>query len=172
MFPSSVFLFPILFRHNSPYQIYEDVTTACHHLLEAGWIHCDLKENNIIVTRNKDHTYSGKVIDFGLALETKKMPYDPYWEFTPATFADDHVKYPHIAPEILRGETGWSVEGEVYSLGYLFRCTASSFDIVKLKAISNLCMRDDPDMRLWFQDIAVILHQEMELALEVKISKN
>ena len=80
--------------------ISHDLVDALAHIHSKGFLHCDLKSNNVLVTDNHGH-----IIDFGKACNSAFPPAKKY------TF-----HYPHIAPEVLNG-TSCSKASDVYSLG-------------------------------------------------------
>ena len=77
-----------------------NVADALAHLHRKGFLHCDLKANNILISNQQ-----GYLIDFGKACPIKKPPAKQYKKI-----------YPHIAPEVLN-ESPCSTKSDIYSLG-------------------------------------------------------
>lgn len=89
-----------------------NVDDALQHLHKNGFLHCDLKNNNIVVNatqitaeNNSITEYSGYLIDFGKACRSSSPSAKRYTTF-----------YPHIAPEVLAGGC-CSQQSDIFSLG-------------------------------------------------------
>ncbi|XP_076029183.1 serine/threonine-protein kinase PknA-like [Oratosquilla oratoria] len=87
------------------FQVTESVRLIHH----RGWTHNDLKQDNIVVTRNCD-LWDATLIDFGSAVRIDKAVY--------RKDKTGHITFPHIAPELFKGR-GTSSASDVYSIGYL-----------------------------------------------------
>ena len=135
----------------------EDVVYALYEQNQAGWLHGDVKSNNIVVKRNRDNSFSGKVVDFGLSKRLTDGPFLRHVSFKPANFIDNQERYPHIAPEILKGTTGDTTEGDVHSFGYILKNIALRFYMPKLLQMSQRCMQEDPKKRPTLPEILITL---------------
>ena len=126
-----------------------------------GWIHGDIKSNNMVVKRNSNGTYSGKVIDFGLSKRIKHLPYPPK-NFKPEDFASNQELFPHLAPEMLKTETGDTLASESYAVGRLLYEVAAVYGrpMARLGKISTWCCRDDPQLRPDMETIVDWIHEE------------
>ena len=137
-----------------------------------GWIHGDIKSNNVVVKRNSHSSYSGKVIDFGLSKQIKRLPYPPK-RFNPEDFATNHERYPHIAPEILRAETGDTLASESYSVGRLLCDVATVFGrpLARVGNIGTWCCRENPERRPSMEKILGWIHEEKkrEVGFQIKV---
>ena len=69
------------------FQVCYDIVDALHHLHQTGFLHCDLKTNNVLVYKKK-----GYLVDFG---KVKKITNKSSKQYTQV--------YKHIAPEVLNG---------------------------------------------------------------------
>ena len=77
-----------------------DITEALFHVHKKGFLHCDVKSNNVLVSGKK-----GFLIDFGKACPISRPTARKYSSF-----------YNHIATEVLRGFPV-STSTDVFSLG-------------------------------------------------------
>ncbi|XP_076052842.1 tyrosine-protein kinase Lck-like [Oratosquilla oratoria] len=85
------------------------VTESVRLIHLRGWTHNDIKQDNIVVTRNRD-LWNATLIDFGSAVHIGKAVY--------SKDRTGHITFPHIAPELFKGR-GTSSESDVYSIGHL-----------------------------------------------------
>lgn len=81
-----------------------DITDALDHMHQKGYIHCDLKTNNVLVFQRK-----GYLIDFGKVRGMHSTTGKKYQEV-----------YSHIATEVLKGCPP-NFASDVYSLGKVFK---------------------------------------------------
>ena len=93
--------------------ILRKVAEAVHHVHNVGFLHNDIKGNNVVLD-NRDGSYNPVLIDFG-----KSLPMTGFKG--PKVLTKDKQEkyirdYPHIAPEIVKGEQGQSVASDIYSL--------------------------------------------------------
>lgn len=103
--------------------ISHDVTDALAHIHSKGFLHCDLKSNNVLVADKH-----GQIIDFGKACDSAFPPGKKY------TF-----HYAHIAPEVLNG-THCSKASDVYSLSKILHEVATKQEIPGLVANAQKCL--------------------------------
>lgn len=124
------------------------VADALGYVHKMGFLHCDLKSNNIVVSNNK-----GYLIDFGKACPILSPPAKKY-----------KYLYPHIAPEVLGGSP-CSKESDIYSLGIVFNKISSFKEINVLKSISKQCMNKNPSSRPTIIGILSTLSTQNEVCL-------
>ena len=94
--------------------ILRDIIDGLGHIHKRGILHNDLKANNVVLEKRKEE-WNPVIIDFGKA----RMISDPK---PPMSLSENkqreyRMKYPHIAPEIVRGEGAQSVLSDIFSLG-------------------------------------------------------
>ena len=94
-------------------EIIKKVASALKHVHEAGFLQNDVKSNNVVLDEDGG-TYNPVLIDFGksLPLTGLKGPKIMSKECQQA-YAK---KYPHIAPEIVSGRKGQSIQSDIFSL--------------------------------------------------------
>ena len=114
-----------------------------------GWVHGDIKSDNVIVVKNQNNTFSGKLIDLGWAKKIKELPSKPIFHFKQEKnmLALNEILYPHMAPEKLLNLVGCSLETEVWALGCLLSDVGLTYNIESLVAYSRKCMQREPVKR-------------------------
>ena len=136
----------------------EDVVYALEEQQQAGWLHGDIKSNNIVVKRNKEKSFTGKVIDFGLSKRLSDGPFRRHVSFKPANFIYNRIEFPQIAPEILNGYTGDTTEADVFAFGHMINHLGLRFQMPKLLLMSQGCMQEDPKKRPTLPVILITLN--------------
>ncbi|XP_076062443.1 uncharacterized protein LOC143037775 [Oratosquilla oratoria] len=76
---------------------------------QRGWTHNDIKYDNVVVMKN-GFLLESTLIDFGNAARIGKV--------TCGTDSSAHITFPHIAPELFKGQSN-SSKSDVYSIGHL-----------------------------------------------------
>jgi serine/threonine-protein kinase len=107
-----------------------NVADALHHMHKKGFLHCDLKGNNIVVSNHR-----GYLIDFGKACSVTAPPSKKYTSF-----------YPHIAPEVLSGSP-CSKQSDIFSLGTVLSKVGRSQHINVILKIGKECLNNSPYSR-------------------------
>ena len=95
-------------------RILRGIIEALSHVHSKDVLHNDLKSNNILLEkRGKD--FNPVIIDFGKA----RFISNPKARMSLSASAQEEYQhsYPHIAPEIVRGEGRQSVQSDVFSVG-------------------------------------------------------
>jgi len=100
-----------------------NISDALQYMHKQGYLHCDLKSNNIVVSN--DH--KGFLIDFGKASPVSSPPSKKYISF-----------YPYIAPEVLSGSP-CSMKSDIYSLGIVLSQIGLSQNIDGISDIAKIC---------------------------------
>jgi Serine/threonine protein kinase len=78
-------------------RIFQQTAGALHHMHERGFVHADMKPNNILVTPGKDSTPFVKVIDLGQSCKTGTIK--PRIQGTPDYIAPEQVHRRPITPK-------------------------------------------------------------------------
>ena len=107
--------------------IAHDLTDALAHIHSKGFLHCDLKSNNVLVAENHGH-----IIDFGKACDSAFPPAKKYT-----------LHYCHIAPEVLNGAP-CSKASDIYSLGKILHEVAIKQEIPVLLVNAQKCLDHNP----------------------------
>lgn len=110
--------------------ISHDLTEALSHIHTKGFLHCDLKANNVLVS-NKH----GYIIDFGKACDSSFPPAKKY-----------SICYPHIAPKVLNGSP-CSKASDIFSLGTVLFKVGVKQNIPLLVSMAQKCLDASPARR-------------------------
>ena len=97
-----------------------DITDALDHMHQRGYLHCDIKSNNVLVTENR-----GFLIDFGKVCSISQPKAKKYQEV-----------YRHIAPEVLKGFPV-TPASDIYSLGRVLKEVAKKINSTILLQLAN-----------------------------------
>ncbi|XP_076029265.1 uncharacterized protein LOC143018072 [Oratosquilla oratoria] len=109
-----------------------------------GWTHNDLKQDNIVVTKNCD-LWNATLIDFGSAVRIGKAVYTKN--------RTGHITFPHIAPELFKGR-GTSSASDVYSIGYLLASLVAHEDRnEEISLLITSAMTYNPEDRISVDDL-------------------
>lgn len=98
--------------------IVRKVAEALRHVHNTGFLHNDLKGNNVVLD-NREGNYNPVLIDFGKSLPMNglKGPKDLSTEQQ----AKYMKEFPHIAPEIVTGKQGQSIASDIFSLAIMVK---------------------------------------------------
>ncbi|XP_031572973.1 sperm motility kinase 2B-like [Actinia tenebrosa] len=97
--------------------VMKKVTVAVSRVHEVGFLHNDIKVNNVVLAK-RGEGYNPVLVDFGKA-RTIDSPKSR--KILPLPEQRAHLKkYPYFAPEIPRGQGTQSIASDIYSLGYMF----------------------------------------------------
>ncbi|XP_076029657.1 uncharacterized protein LOC143018266 [Oratosquilla oratoria] len=120
------------------------VTESVRLIHLRGWTHNDIKQDNIVVTRNRD-LWNATLIDFGSAVRIGKAVY--------SKDRTGHITFPHIAPELFKGR-GTSSESDVYSIGHLLASlTAQEDRSEEISLLIKKAMTYKPEDRISVNDL-------------------
>ncbi|XP_066292391.1 tyrosine-protein kinase STK-like [Branchiostoma lanceolatum] len=150
---SSVTLLEALYKglsYVNPVQwkdLFCQVATGLNHVHKCGFLHCDLKLNNVCVEK-PDGSYTAIIIDFGKSCEMHK-PYG-YRNLNRQEREQRVVNYPHIDPSLYRDRTTvHSVWTDIYSFGKMVEKVVRKLKIVfgELEAVGKDCTNVDKCLR-------------------------
>ena len=120
-----------------------DITDALDYMHQKGYLHCDLKTDNVLVSKRK-----GYLIDFGKVREMAHPTAKKY-----------KVLHGHIAPEVLKGSHVNSAS-DVYSLGIIFKTIAKEINSKVLSQLGKTATNIDPKQRPTLLKLLTTLHSE------------
>lgn len=104
------------------------VAEALLHIHNAGFIHNDMKGNNVALDNRNERKYSPILIHFGKSFPVTGLKGPKVHSAEQQTRYKK--EYPHIAPEIVTGKRGQSIASDIFSFtkgGYPAQCTSESF---------------------------------------------
>ena len=112
------------------FQVCYDIVDALHHLHQTGFLHCDLKANNVLVFKKK-----GYLFDFGKVKKITNKSTKKYTQF-----------YQHIAPEVLGGSPA-SPASDMFSMGKILLSLGDKLKNDHLLSIGKLLSDSEPVKR-------------------------
>ena len=107
-----------------------DIADGLDHMHQKGYLHCDLKTNNVLISKKK-----GYIIDFGKVRKITHSSAKKYKEV-----------FSHIAPEVLQGSPA-STASDVYSLGKILKAIAQEVNSTVLLHLGKTATSSDPRKR-------------------------
>ena len=108
-----------------------DIADALDHMHQRGYLHCDLKSNNVLVAQNK-----GYLINFGKVCEIFRLKAKKYKEV-----------YRHIAPEVLKG-CPVAPASDMYSLGRILKEIGKTINSSLLLQLAKAATNPNPTQSL------------------------
>ena len=110
--------------------VFTDIAEAIFHVHTKGFLHCDIKSNNVLVAGKK-----GFLIDFGKACLISRPTARKYTSF-----------HNHIATEVLRGQPV-TASSDVFSLGVIFYNAGVKLPCACLETLGRHCKNRNPTAR-------------------------
>ena len=146
----------------SPYswgKIMLKLCQALQHLHKKQLLHCDIKSDNILVTKiNSD--YHPMLIDFGKSIAISKAP-SKQKLLAPLQQEEYRKKYRHIAPEIALGQPP-SCASDIFSFGVVMSDVSSRVKTETSFLIGqNKCLKEDPKLRCSISYLLVKLENNL-----------
>ena len=126
--------------------ILHDIAQSHFHVHQKGFLHCDVKSNNVLVSGKK-----GYLIDFGKACLITRPTARKYSSF-----------YNHIASEVLRGRPV-STSSDIFSLGVIICSVGKTLQQVSLKSLGKQCKDTKPTSRPSMPEVLQILKRSLQL---------
>ena len=132
------------------------VATALSHIHEIGFLHNDIKGNNIILGKTQLDVQA-YLIDYGnVCHQTKGKVY----QLTAEERKQYEIKHPHIAPDLRDGITAQNVKTDVFSLGRLLLKVCTKYTISgEVCRIGRCCLADKSTDRPELSDVLQALQE-------------
>ena len=135
--------------------ILERCANALAHIHGKGFVHCDIKDNNIIL-QNSCAIREPVIIDFG---KMKRAGNTRIYKLN-SKERDRYLKYyKHIAPEIIWGRSAPSPASEIYSFGQIISLVVYYTKSSHLQKITKKCINGTPERRPKTVDVALELKE-------------
>lgn len=127
---------------------------ALDHVHNAGFLHNDLKSNNVVLDK-KGGSYEPVIIDFG-----KSVPISG--ARGPKLFLEERKKrytrdFPHIAPEIVEGIKGQSIASDVFSFAKIAETIFKKAELGRFHHMLVRALNADPLQRPGLHEIITSL---------------
>lgn len=124
-------------------RILAKISEALSHIHSNGFIHCDIKSDNIVI-RNESGMYLPVIIDFG---KMKKISQAKKYNLTLKEKEKYTTRYKHIAPEVVWGNRTQSPASDIYSLGQVISLICFYNRSPQLQDIAKQCIHGTPEKR-------------------------
>ena len=130
-------------------RIASGICAAVESIHNKHFLHNDIKCDNIVMS-DLIPSYTNSpplwpiLIDFGKARPFSSPKRYFLSDTDKAIYKRD---YPHLAPELVRGECAQNVKTDVYSVGRILLKMASVHNFKQIEAISCKCMSIKPELR-------------------------
>lgn len=99
-------------------QILIDITNGLNHIHTLGFLHNDIKLDNIVLGESCSRPVRGYIVDFGKACKSSEGRQYKLSAEQKIIYKKEHSQ---IAPDLREGEVKQSVLSDVYSLGRVFK---------------------------------------------------
>ena len=106
--------------------IFVDICTILEHVHSKGYLHNDIKSNNIILEKKEEDSYVPYLIYFGKSHLINTEPQNA-----------GRQKRPYLAPEVCNGELQ-STASDIYSVGYMLRSTFRQLQKENFKNVAEI----------------------------------
>ena len=138
----------------------QEVVAALHHVHQRGYLHNDIKMNNILLGKTCIGTISAYLTDFGKACRQKDAQ---LYRLTDKEIEVHKVKHTHVAPDLRDGLVTQRRETDIFSLGRVFHRLCSKHSLLgslneTIKACLSYHSHDRPQLSV----IVKALHQVKE----------
>jgi serine/threonine protein kinase len=132
-------------KEESVISISKQLADAMQAVHDAGWLHCDLKGNNILLDlADPQHHVRVVIIDFGQAVLKEKTLH--YWHLPPHKLEETKKRVYWIPEEVLCCKQPYSCKSDVHAYGKvlseLYRVLDQSPCRVELKKLNLCCVAD------------------------------
>ena len=124
--------------------VLDNVAEALHHIHCKGYLHNDLKANNVVLERRYGMQFNAVIIDFGKS--TKIDSPAPKKTLSKSEQKMYRQSCPHIASEIVSGQATASTASDVYSFGKFIEFVCQKADLnlgTKRSLLKNLALSEN-----------------------------
>ncbi|CAB3978778.1 probable serine threonine- kinase gdt4 [Paramuricea clavata] len=140
--------------------VLQKCAAALAHIHDKGYIHGDIKHNNIIL-QNSTGFYEPVIIDFG---KMKKAENAKIYKLNTKE-RDHYLKcYKHIAPEIVWGKSAASPASDIYSFGQVISLVVYYTKLTGLQKIAKACkmerLKDGLQLLMWPWNLLNFINNE------------
>jgi len=130
------------------------VAEALLHVHNTGFLHNDIKGNNVVLDNRDGSKFTPILIDFGKSLPMTGLKGPKNLSAEQQTRYKK--EYPHIAPEIVEGKRGQSIASDIFSLGHMTEVIFTKAKLGPLPDVLQRALVPDPDRRPALKEILEI----------------
>ena len=133
---------PGSFNRENWLKIAMDIGQGLKTLHGKGFIHCDLHTYNVLICEPPEATRPvAKLIDLGQAIPRSNIA---YLDLSPPEKEHTYKTCTHLAPELIEGETFYTVQSDIYAYGRTINCIATYQSMADLLPLSEVAMSRNP----------------------------
>ena len=145
-FPVNKAIYRQIIEFDNMGKVFKQIVDAILYVHESGWLHNDIKENNVLMHRTSME-WKPIIIDFG---KSRPRSNPKRYDLSDVQKALYKRKHSWIAPELIEGTHDQSPASDVYSLGFLLRNMLSKFVRQNhcFESLSSRCVVSYPDLRI------------------------
>jgi serine/threonine protein kinase len=125
-------------------RIFIDISEALKYVHDKGFLHNDIKGDNVIITGTQILNFHPVLIDFG---KCRRIEDAKQYSLNKQEQKHHRNRYWHIAPELVSGTHKQSYKSDVYSFGVMMKSVSIATKYRHLKYISGECMNESPSNR-------------------------
>ncbi|KAK3741668.1 hypothetical protein QZH41_016248 [Actinostola sp. cb2023] len=126
---------------------------ALHHVHSMGFLHNDLKSNNILLEK-RGNSYAPIIIDFGKSRDVSNPKAGKNVDKNERERYK--LKYPHIAPEIVEGRGGQSLASDIFSFAKIVEDVYKKCQLGQLPELLLRCLSANPQERPSCREIIAV----------------
>jgi serine/threonine protein kinase len=134
----------------------EESCSALSYLHNAGYLHNDIKSDNLLLTKSSSNSEEESVHmilnDLGKATLVAE---GKLYNLTPTDKEKYYKFHNHIAPEVIEGEAPQSIKSDTFSLGIIFYDVSKAVKDDELRKLAKSCTRSNPSLRCDLHDLVV-----------------
>ena len=131
------------------------VAEALLHVHNAGFVHNDIKGNNVVLDNRNERKYNPILIDFGKSLPVTGLKGPKVLSAEQQTRYKK--EYPHTAPELVAGKRGQSIASDIFSFAHMTEVIFTKAKLGTLPDVLQRALDSDPDRRPALKEILALL---------------
>ncbi len=136
--------------------IIKDIGEGLHALHCQGYLHADLHQNNVLIHQPPDSDRPRpKIIDLGFAVRRDKPV--GLGDLTETQKYDTYVRCRQLAPELVEGESFYTVQTDIYAYGRIIKNIAMALSDDELSSLADECTCRNPMLRCDIQHVIEVI---------------
>lgn len=151
---------PVMENRNGIKYLYQ-VSTALTYIHEQGYVHNDIKGNNIILDDRQTTDIQAILIDFGKACHHNK---GKRYKLTEEEQQQYIAHHPQIAPDLRDGREAQNVKTDIFALGRLIEKMCKMYSMLgETYRVATCCLADASQDRPELKEVSQALQQVIEV---------
>lgn len=150
---------PVMGNKNGIKYLYQ-VATAVAYMHEKGYLHNDIKGNNIVLDGRQTEEVQARLTDFGKACHHTK---GKWYHLTEEQQQEYKANHPQIAPDLRDGRVAQNAKTDVFALGRLIVKMCKMYSMGReLHKVASCCLADASQDRPKLKEVIQALQQVIE----------